>query len=63
MKIKSALVVAATAGALAAVTALFPLWSPLAPLIVLSGLMGAFAAWLVDNDASARQGWKGKKAA
>ena len=52
MKFKSTLVVLAVGGALMGVTAPFANWSPLAALLFLSTLMGAFAAHLIENDDS-----------
>ena len=52
MKFKSTLVVLAVGGALMGITAPFANWVPLAALLFLSTLMGAFAAYLIENDDS-----------
>jgi hypothetical protein len=55
MKIKSTLVVVAVGGALMAVTAVFPLWGPLAALMFPCTALGAFTAWLIENQGDTRQ--------
>ena len=49
MKITSTLVVLAVGGALMGAASLSPVWSPIAALLLPCTGLGAFAAWLIEN--------------